>query len=174
MVEQYRRLHIHSKDSLKHVVLLKMHVLTVVKSTILYVLTQGLHWRRIYIKKHLETELHTVICSLFRLCLSWGRWPPTLMVHSNVPRAPRPGTRGKASLVKSRMPPPPPSPRERIRNQNKNLDQHYNWVSYSFSSYDFLREDKDTWFLRPFNSQVAVPGNYFFFQKNVRKLPMYY
>lgn len=49
MVEQYRRLHIHSKDSLKHIVLLKTHVLTVVKSTILYVLTQDLHWRHIYI-----------------------------------------------------------------------------------------------------------------------------
>lgn len=68
MVEQYRRLHIHSKGSLKHVVLLKTHVLTVIKSTILYVLTQDLHWRRIYIKKHLETELHTVI-SLFSVCL---------------------------------------------------------------------------------------------------------
>lgn len=34
-VGQYRSLHIHSKDSLKQVVVLKMHVLTVVKSTIL-------------------------------------------------------------------------------------------------------------------------------------------
>lgn len=34
-VEQYRSLHIHSKDSLKHVVVLKMHVLAAVKSTIL-------------------------------------------------------------------------------------------------------------------------------------------
>ena len=50
-VEQYRSLHIHSKDSLKHGVVLKMHVLTVVKSTILYVLTQDLHWHYIYIKK---------------------------------------------------------------------------------------------------------------------------
>ena len=50
-VEQYRSLQIHSKDSLKHGVVLKMHVLTVVKSTILYVLTQDLHWHYIYIKK---------------------------------------------------------------------------------------------------------------------------
>ena len=50
-VEQYRSLHIHSKDSLKHGVVLKMYVLTVVKSTILYVLTQDLHWHHIYIKK---------------------------------------------------------------------------------------------------------------------------
>lgn len=64
MVEQYRSLHIHSKDSLKHVVILKMHVLTVVKSTILYILTQDLHWRCIYIKKHLETELHTLSSAL--------------------------------------------------------------------------------------------------------------
>lgn len=64
MFEQYRSLHIHSKDSLKHVVILKMHVLTVVKSTILYILTQDLHWRHIYIKKHLETELHTLLSAL--------------------------------------------------------------------------------------------------------------
>lgn len=120
-VEQYRGLHIHSKDSLKHVVILKMHVLTVVKSTILYVLTQDLHWH-IYINIW-KTELHTLIfCPLFRLCLPLGRWPPTLVVNSNIPRAPILETRGKGkfgSQVKWRTPPQPPTPLERIGNQNK-------------------------------------------------------
>lgn len=103
-----RSLHIHSKGSLKRGVVLKMHVPTIVKSTILYVLTQALHWQHIYTKKHLETEFHTPFSAapLFRLCLPLGRWPPTLMANSNIPRAPILRTRGQGklgSLVKAKM-----------------------------------------------------------------------
>lgn len=73
------------------------------------------------------------------------------------------------SQVKSAMP-PTPHPLER-RNQNKKSGSMSELGVLLILILWFLREGKDTRFLQPFNSWLAVPGNYFFFQKNVRKSP---
>lgn len=174
MVEQYRSLHIHSKDSLKHVVILKMHVLTVVKSTILYILTQDLHWRCIYIKKHLETELHTLSSALpVQAVFTIRKVAPTLVGHSNIPRAPILGTRGKGkfgSQVKAKMKNAPLSsqhPLERMRNQNKKIWINLRIGCLTNSHFDFREKIKILLISSAIQQlTLAVPDNYFFFQKN--------
>lgn len=144
-----------------------MHVLIVVKSTILYGLDTGFTLAS-YLHKEINIWKQFPVLSsaapLFRLCLPLGRCLPKLMVNSNIPRAPILRIEGKGkfdSQVKAKMKnapfnlPPPQMKKSKLKL----------WINFRIGCLLILI----LWFCEKTDSRFsAVPVNYFF-QKNISK-----